>query len=190
VIGRLRRRADRGVSFIELLLVVALLSVIALLVLPTARNVQRRADEITLKRSLATIRAALDEYHRDWERGYIDGSTDEGWPETLEELTEEIEYRGPADTPAQPPGGQGATPPIAGLNRSPLEQPEPRPKIYLPRLPKDPFNIHDDPWDTAGWRARSYKDEPDDTAWGGENVYDVYSSSPWTALDGTRYEDW
>lgn len=192
--GRGRRRATHGVSFVELLLVVSVLAVVTLLVLPTARNVQRRAQEVQLRRALATLRVTLDEYHRDWERGYIESPNREGWPETLEELTEEIEYRGPPESQAPFPTAPGAQPPPGGLGsnrRGPAtEEAEPVPKIYLPRIPADPFNLHGDEWDTGGWRARAYRDEPDDTAWGGENVYDVYSSSAWTALDGTSYEDW
>ena len=37
---------------------------------------------------------------------------------------------------------------------------------------------------------RSYQDDPDDTSWGGQNVYDVYTTSDGTALDGTKYRDW
>jgi general secretion pathway protein G len=42
----------------------------------------------------------------------------------------------------------------------------------------------------AEWGLRSYQDEPDATSWGGEDVYDVYSLSTGTALDGTRYATW
>jgi len=37
---------------------------------------------------------------------------------------------------------------------------------------------------------RSYQDDPGTTSWGGQNVYDVYSLSEATALDGTKYKDW
>ena len=40
------------------------------------------------------------------------------------------------------------------------------------------------------WGQRSYQDEHDSRFWGGQNVYDVYSRSRGTALDGTRYGDW
>jgi general secretion pathway protein G len=42
----------------------------------------------------------------------------------------------------------------------------------------------------AEWGLRSYQDEPESTSWGGQNVYDVYSLSDGTALDGTEYKDW
>jgi general secretion pathway protein G len=40
------------------------------------------------------------------------------------------------------------------------------------------------------WGMRSYQDDWDSTSWGGQNVYDVYSLSQATALDGTKYKDW
>ena len=54
---------------------------------------------------------------------------------------------------------------------------------FLRRIPIDPMT-HDD------WVLRSYQDDPDATSWGGENVYDVRTSSEGTALDGTKYADW
>lgn len=56
-------------------------------------------------------------------------------------------------------------------------------KRFLRRIPIDPMT-HDD------WVLRSYQDDPDATSWGGENVYDVRTSSEGTALDGTKYADW
>ena len=43
---------------------------------------------------------------------------------------------------------------------------------------------------TAEWGRRAYQDSPTSTSWGGKNVYDVYSTSGGTALDGTKYRDW
>jgi general secretion pathway protein G len=37
---------------------------------------------------------------------------------------------------------------------------------------------------------RAYADKPDATAWGGSNVFDIYSKSPDKGLDGTKYKDW
>lgn len=54
---------------------------------------------------------------------------------------------------------------------------------FLRRIPIDPMT-HDD------WLLRSYQDDVDSTSWGGENVYDVRTSSEGTALDGTKYADW
>jgi general secretion pathway protein G len=54
---------------------------------------------------------------------------------------------------------------------------------FLRRIPIDPMT-HDD------WVLRSYQDDVDSTSWGGENVYDLRTSSEATALDGTKYADW
>jgi general secretion pathway protein G len=55
---------------------------------------------------------------------------------------------------------------------------------FLRRIPVDPMTGQ------VEWGMRSYQDEPDSWSWGGENVYDVYSLSEATALDGTKYKDW
>jgi general secretion pathway protein G len=55
---------------------------------------------------------------------------------------------------------------------------------FLRRIPADPMT------GKTEWGLRSYQDEPDSRIWGGQNVYDVYSLSEATALDGTKYKDW
>jgi general secretion pathway protein G len=40
------------------------------------------------------------------------------------------------------------------------------------------------------WGMRSMQDDPASESWGGQAVFDVYSKSPGTALDGTKYSDW
>ncbi len=42
----------------------------------------------------------------------------------------------------------------------------------------------------AEWGFRGVQDDPDSTSWNGENVFDVFSKSQGTALDGTKYSDW
>ncbi len=55
---------------------------------------------------------------------------------------------------------------------------------FLRRIPVDPMTGNDD------WGLRCVQDRPDSTSWCGENVFDVYSRSIGTALDGSRYADW
>ena len=57
-------------------------------------------------------------------------------------------------------------------------------KRYLRRIPVDPMTGR------AEWGFRSVQDDPDSTSWGGSNVFDVYSKSTASALDGTKYSDW
>ncbi len=55
---------------------------------------------------------------------------------------------------------------------------------FLRRLPVDPMT------DSTQWGLRAYGDDPESTSWGGENVFDVYTRSPATAMDGTSYREW
>jgi general secretion pathway protein G len=54
---------------------------------------------------------------------------------------------------------------------------------FLRRIPIDPMTGED-------WELRSYQDDHDATSWGGENVYDIRTSSDGVAIDGTKYADW
>jgi general secretion pathway protein G len=147
------------VTFVELLVVATGAGVAATIAIPTGLVVRRAWQERQLKRSLATIRAAIDAYHLDWEKGCIESEDEKGWPEDLEELLSEKELADDPECtgePAAPPGEDD----------------------------------DEEPHDTSGWKARSYEDEPDATSWKDEGVYDVYSSSSLTALDGSKYEEW
>ena len=55
---------------------------------------------------------------------------------------------------------------------------------FLRRIPIDPMTKK------AEWGLRSFQDEPNTVAWGGQNVYDVFSLSDGRAIDGTKYRDW
>ena len=55
---------------------------------------------------------------------------------------------------------------------------------FLRRIPIDPMT------GSADWGLRSMQDDPKSDSYGGQSVFDVYSKSPGTALDGTKYSDW
>jgi general secretion pathway protein G len=55
---------------------------------------------------------------------------------------------------------------------------------FLRRIPVDPMTGKDD------WGMRSMQDDADSDSWGGQNVFDVYTKSERTALDGTQYKQW
>jgi general secretion pathway protein G len=55
---------------------------------------------------------------------------------------------------------------------------------FLRRIPTDPMTGGTD------WGLRSMQDDPTSDSWGGDNVFDVYTKSDGTALDGTKYKDW
>lgn len=55
---------------------------------------------------------------------------------------------------------------------------------FLRRIPEDPMTHSTD------WGLRSMQDDPTSQSFGGQNVFDVYTKSQDTALDGTKYQDW
>ena len=55
---------------------------------------------------------------------------------------------------------------------------------FLRRIPIDPM------MNSTEWGLRAYQDDPKVSSWGGQNVFDVYTKSEGTALDGTKYKEW
>src|SRR5437016_13844278 len=55
---------------------------------------------------------------------------------------------------------------------------------FLRRIPIDPMTGNTD------WGMRSNQDDPDSTSWGRQNVFDVFTKSEGTALDGSKYSTW
>ena len=155
------RKATGGFTFIELLVTVGVLMVLASAALPLARVTMKRQREAELRSALRYMRTAIDKFKDLADTQIISpmevpfGS--EGYPKSLASLVEGVARNNDA----------------SGT------------KIKLMRrIPIDPMTGE------AEWGMRSYQDRPDATAWGGQNVYDVYSKSTGVALDGTKYKDW
>jgi general secretion pathway protein G len=55
---------------------------------------------------------------------------------------------------------------------------------FLRKIPVDPMT------GKAEWGMRSMQDDPDSDSWGGQNVFDVFTKSQGTGLDGTKYREW
>jgi len=54
---------------------------------------------------------------------------------------------------------------------------------FIRKIPVDPMTKQE-------WGMRSMQDDPTSDSWGGQNIFDVYTKSDQTALDGTKYKDW
>jgi general secretion pathway protein G len=163
-----KRTDRRGLTLVELVVVMAVLSVLASVAMPLYRASIRRTKEATLRHDLREMRDAIDYYKKLSDEGRISkeaGSS--GYPKTLELLVQ---------------GVQLTTPPVVIPGQQPQKMPS---KMrYLRKIPVDPMTGKDE------WGMRSNEDSPDSEVWGGQDVFDVYSKSDGTAMDGTRYKDW
>ena len=148
------RNGERGLTLVELIVTITILSIFAGAVMPMARFQAKRLNERILRYDLWTMRDAIDRYKDAADRGAFQiklGS--EGYPPDLETLAKGIDVQSK--------------------------------KIrFLRKIPIDPMTKSTD------WGLRSLQDSPDSTSWGGQNVFDVYSKSLDTALDGSKYQDW
>lgn len=154
------RRSARGFSFIELIIVTTILFILASAAAPLARVTAQRQKEAELRRSLREMRTAIDRFKDSVDQGLI--------------ATTELQ-----------PGSEGYPPDLDTLVEGvPAANDASGRKLkFLRRVPVDPMTGED-------WGLRSYQDRTDATTWGGQNVYDVYTTSDATALDGSRYKDW
>ncbi len=155
------KNSAKGFTLIEMIVTFTILAILAGAIIPMAKVSVKREKEIELRRNLRIIREAIDAYKKLADENKIEvEDKTEGYPPELITLVEGVELKTESD------GEEG--------------------KIvkFLRRIPKDPMtNSYD-------WGLRSYQDDFDSQNWGGENVYDVYTKSPGTALDGTKYKDW
>jgi general secretion pathway protein G len=83
------------------------------------------------------------------------------------------------------PGTQNYPPDLETLVKGvPLGQNGDKVIRFLRKIPVDPMTGQ------ADWGLRAVGDDPDSSSWGGKNVFDVYSKSQGTAMNGTKYSDW
>lgn len=162
--GTLRRRvqSSAGFTFVELLVVAAILATLAAVALPLVQVTAQRQREVELRRNLREMRDAIDRFKDAVDSGAIPQTelkpNSEGYPPDLETLVEGVEVANDA----------------TGRKL----------RFGLRRIPIDPMT------NSTDWGLRSYQDKPDASSWGRQNVFDVYSKSDATALNGTRYKDW
>lgn len=159
----IRPRQPAGFSYIEIMVTLLIVSVLAMIAVPAVENMVQRRKEAELREALREIRTALDAYKAATDTARVAKAEGEsGYPRKLEDLVNGVEDA--KDTK--------------------------RPRIYfLRRLPRDPFATQPELPAAQTWGRRSYASPPTAPA-PGDDVFDVYSLSPGVGLNGIPYREW
>ena len=159
--GILFKRRD-GFSLIELMAVLAILSILAAAAMPMSQLVAKRGKEQELRYDLRQMREAIDAYKRAVDEGRVAKKVGEsGYPPKLDDL-------------------------VTGVDD--LRDPNKSKIYFLRRIPTDPMAA---PGLVAGesWGKRSYASPPDDPR-EGDDVYDIFSRSENAGLNEVPYRKW
>jgi general secretion pathway protein G len=173
-----KMRGSAGSSLMEMVVVLAILSLLAAMATPYAKKSFRREKEIQLRETLRTVRTAIDRFHADMEgngAGRKDSTTasENGYPLSLTVLVEGVEKN----------------------------TEDKKRKRYLRSLPVNPFAPPGTAFE-AQWAFVSYQRETPviaSSSYGAtlaetqktkKDIYDLHAVTPEAALDGTRYADW
>ena len=159
----MRRGSVTGFTLVELLISLAIMSVLASAIWPLAELHNRREKERQLAHALREIRTALDAYKQASDDGRIKKSIDDsGYPHKLEDLVDGV-------VDQKSPAGQTL--------------------YFLRRIPRDPLSPDTLLPASQMWGLRSYNSSSSNPQ-PGRDIFDVYSLSTGTGLNNQPYRDW
>jgi general secretion pathway protein G len=157
------KRGAGGFTFIELVITVAIVALLASLALPLSEVAVQRSKEQALRANLREIREAIDAYKQAVDEQRIPRSVGEtGYPKSLDVL-------------------------VQGVNDA--KSPKPAKIYFLRRIPRDPFSTDPERPAAETWGKRSYASPPDEPR-EGDDVYDVFSLSTAVGLNGVPHRQW
>ena len=153
-------RRHSGFTFIELMITLAILATLAMVAAPMAQVAAQREKEHELRTALIELREAIDAYKRAADNGRIKLGL----------------------------GESGYPKKLEDLVNGVPDQRSPRKQnmYFLRRLPRDPFAPSEQPYN---WGLRAYASPPDNPT-EGEDVFDVFSRSDKTGLNGVPLKQW
>ncbi len=153
-LGLMSWSSESGVTLTELIIVIAILSILGSAAVPAVEFEVKRRKEQELRADLWEMRRAIDMSKDVADMGGIQTKADSNnYPPDLQTLVDGVTVKD-------------------------------HKMRFLRSIPVDPMTGNTD------WGLRSNQDAPDSTTFGGQDVYDVYSKSTGTALDGTKYNTW
>ena len=161
----------RGFTLIELVVTLALVSVMALVAVPLYEVTATRLKEAELRSALRQIRTGLDAYKDATDAGLVKKEMgDSGFPASLRSLVEGV------DTVQSSPN-------LANASSGPSRM------MFLRQVPRDPFTPDPTVPAEEQWDTRSYGSPPSDPQ-PGKDVYDVMSKSATLGTNGIAYKEW
>lgn len=152
-----------GFTLVELVVTVAIMAILATAALPLAELAVQRSQEQELRAALRQIREAIDDYKQAMDDGRIVKAVDKsGYPQSFQVLVDGVDDA-----------------------KSPKKS-----KIYfLRRIPRDPMMRDKTVPAAQNWGLRSYASSAEDPR-EGDDVFDVYSLSNKTGINGVPYREW
>lgn len=158
----MKRRRPRGFTIIELLVTVAMVSLMASIAIPAGELLVQRGQERALKETLRELRAAIDAYKRASDQGRIAQAVgDSGYPHRLTDLLGVRDQKDPAGVQIR----------------------------FLRKIPRNPLHAADDAAAERTWGLRSYASshlnpQP------GRDIFDVYPLTEGKGINGVPYKEW